>query len=90
MSEVIHPDAETPAAPQTQYFKGRGALSNPMGRFETTVRERDIDWNPEEDSSPKTVFIKDATQSIIAYNTSPDVGFNASISSYRGCEQGCV
>ncbi|HUS36128.1 MAG TPA: PA0069 family radical SAM protein [Verrucomicrobiae bacterium] len=90
MSEVIHPDAETPAAPQTQCFKGRGALSNPLGRFETTVRERDIDWNPEEDSSPKTVFIKDATQSIIAYNTSPDVGFNASINSYRGCEHGCV
>jgi len=94
-AEAVNPavpnsDSETPSAPQTQYFKGRGALSNPLGRFEKTTYERDIDWNPEEDSSPKTQFIKDATQSIIAYNTSPDVGFNASINSYRGCEHGCV
>ena len=87
---VPNSDSETPSAPKTQYFKGRGALSNPLGRFEKTTYERDIEWNPEEDSSPKTQFIKDATQSIIAYNTSPDVGFNASINSYRGCEHGCV
>jgi DNA repair photolyase len=87
---VPNSDSETPSAPKTQYFKGRGALSNPLGRFEKTTYERDIDWNPEEDSSPKTQFIKDNTQSIIAYNTSPDVGFNASINSYRGCEHGCV
>jgi DNA repair photolyase len=83
-------DPEAPVAPQTQYFKGRGALSNPLGRFEKASYERDIDWNPEEDPGPKTQFIKDTTQTIIAYNTSPDVGFNASINSYRGCEHGCV
>ena len=87
---VPQSDPEAPAAPQTQHFKGRGALSNPNGRFESIVLERDIDWNPEEDSSPRTQFIKDATQTIIAYNNSPDVGFNASINSYRGCEHGCV
>jgi DNA repair photolyase len=87
---VPQSDAEAPAAPQFQYFKGRGALSNPNGRFESTTLERDIDWNPEENSSPKTQFIKDATQTIIAYNNSPDIGFNASINSYRGCEHGCV
>jgi DNA repair photolyase len=90
VSQAVQNDPETPAAPQTQYFKGRGALSNPNGRFESTALGRDIDWNPEEDPSPKTQFIKDATQTIIAYNKSPDVGFNASINSYRGCEHGCV
>lgn len=88
------PDSSDSPAPVAsavvRHFKGRGALSNPEGRFESTTAERDIDWNPEEDSSPKTQFIKDATQSIIAYNSSPDVGFNASINAYRGCEHGCV
>src|SRR5262249_43927356 len=28
--------------------------------------------------------------SIIAYNDSPDVGFDASINPYRGCEHGCI
>jgi DNA repair photolyase len=86
----ISPEPDAPVAPQTRAWKGRGALSNPNGRFEKTSFETDIDWNPEEDSSPKTEFIKDATQSIITYNNSPDVGFNASINAYRGCEHGCV
>ena len=30
------------------------------------------------------------SKSLIAYNNSPDVGFNASINPYRGCEHGCV
>jgi DNA repair photolyase len=83
-------EPEAPPARATRHFKGRGALSNPEGRFEKTTAERDIDWNPEEDSAPKTQFLKDATQSIITYNNSPDVGFNASINAYRGCEHGCV
>jgi DNA repair photolyase len=87
---VSQPDPDAPVAPQTQFFKGRGALSNPHGRFEKTTSERDIDWNLEEDPSPKIEFLKDTTQSVIAYNNSPDVGFNASINSYRGCEHGCV
>src|SRR3954454_9479995 len=89
-SSPIPPEPDTPAAPQTRAWKGRGALSNPNGRFESTKLEREIDFDPEEESSPKTEFIKDATQTIITYNTSPDVGFNASINAYRGCEHGCV
>lgn len=81
---------EMPVPPATRHLKGRGALTNPNGRFESTTFERDTDWNPEEDPSPKTQFLKDSTQTIIAYNTSPDVGFNASINAYRGCEHGCV
>jgi DNA repair photolyase len=87
-AEMIDP--EPSPAKETHFFKGRGALANPNGRFDKATFERDIDWNPEEDPSPKTEFLKDTTQSIIAYNNSPDVGFNASINAYRGCEHGCI
>jgi DNA repair photolyase len=48
------------------------------------------EWDEPEDPSIRTVFLKDETRSIIAYNDSPDVGFNASINPYRGCEHGCI
>ncbi|MGN6386627.1 MAG: PA0069 family radical SAM protein [Verrucomicrobiota bacterium] len=73
-----------------QSIKGRGASNNPTNRFENTSLERDIDWNPEEDSAPHTQVLKDTTSSIIAYNQSPDVGFDAGINVYRGCEHGCA
>lgn len=73
-----------------QPIKGRGASNNPTNRFENTSLERDIDWNPEEDSAPHTQVLKDTTSSIIAYNQSPDVGFDAGINVYRGCEHGCA
>jgi DNA repair photolyase len=71
-------------------IRGRGAASNPANRFERShyaVSEWD---EAEEVSSPDTVLLKDRTRSIIAYNDSPDVGFDASINPYRGCEHGCV
>jgi DNA repair photolyase len=68
----------------------RGAIDNPPNRFESIVLERDADWNPEDDPLPQTQFLKDDTQTIIAYNDSPDIGFEASINPYRGCEHGCI
>ncbi len=68
---------------------GRGATSNPANRFEKISLERDDEWNPEEDPAPRTQFLSDLSQSIISYNDSPDIPFNASINSYRGCEHGC-
>src|SRR5262245_3624103 len=47
-------------------------------------------WDEPEDPSRHTVFLKDDTRTIINYNDSPDVGFNASINPYRGCEHGCI
>jgi DNA repair photolyase len=76
--------------PAPESIKGRGASSNPTNRFLSTSLEPDIDWNPEDDPSPRTQVIKDTTQTIIAYNSSPDVGFDASINAYRGCEHGCA
>jgi DNA repair photolyase len=68
---------------------GRGAASNPANRFERISLERDADWYPEQDSAPATQFLRDRSQSIIAYNDSPDIPFSASINPYRGCEHGC-
>jgi DNA repair photolyase len=68
----------------------RGAAENPPNRFEKIHLERDEDWNPEEDPLPRTQFLKDNTKTIIAYNDSPDIGFEASVNPYRGCEHGCI
>ncbi len=69
---------------------GRGAADNPPNRFEKLHYVRDPDAADPDDPAPRTQFLKDASRSIIAYNDSPDVGFEASINPYRGCEHGCV
>jgi len=73
-------------------IKGRGAASNPAGRFDALRRERvDDGWESfEPDPNPKTVLLPDATRTIITRNRSPDVGFDRSINPYKGCEHGCV
>lgn len=71
-------------------MKGRAAAANPANRFESILLERDVDWDPTEDPAPQTQFLRDATTTFITYNNSPDVGFEASINPYRGCEHGCI
>src|SRR5262245_10052708 len=44
----------------------------------------------DEDGAIKTQYLKDSSRSLITYNDSPDVGFEASINPYRGCEHGCI
>ena len=68
----------------------RGAAENPPNRFEKLRLEPDADWNPEEDVLPRTQFYVDQGRTAIAHNDSPDVGFNASLNPYRGCEHGCI
>jgi len=68
----------------------RGAGSNPANRFEKIHFEPDADWDPEEDPLPRTQFLKDRTSTLITYNDSPDIGSEASINPYRGCEHGCI
>ncbi|MBI1748147.1 MAG: PA0069 family radical SAM protein [Acidobacteria bacterium] len=73
--------------------RGRGATANPASRFDRITYVPDLDTaESEEDEkpSPITQFLKDTSRSIIATNDSPDIGFNASINPYRGCEHGCV
>ncbi|HUO12359.1 MAG TPA: PA0069 family radical SAM protein [Caulobacteraceae bacterium] len=73
--------------------KGRGAQSNVSGRFESLVRESFDDGWTEEDIQPpplRTQVTAERSKTIIARNTSPDVGFDRSINPYRGCEHGCI
>ena len=70
--------------------RGRGSAGNPKNRFESIERIPEPPDETDETSSPQTQFFPDTTKSIIAYNDSPDVGFDASINPYRGCEHGCV
>jgi DNA repair photolyase len=73
-----------------QPIPSRGAAGNPANRFEKIELERDADWDPEQDSAPTTQFLRDSSSTIIARNDSPDVGFEASVNPYRGCEHGCI
>jgi len=71
---------------------GRGAASNPAGRFEPTRSvAADDSWGSLDEPLPKleTVVRPESAQTIIARNRSPDVPFTQSINPYRGCEHGC-
>src|SRR5436190_625383 len=70
-------------------MKGRGASWNPQNRFETLAYAVD-DEAERDENAPKTLYLRDPSRSIIATNDSPDVGFDASINPYRGCEHGCI
>jgi DNA repair photolyase len=78
--------------------KGRGAVSNRPGRYELGERPREDDgWGQAQacddgDALPPlaTIVTIDASRSAIAWNESPDVGFDRSVNPYRGCEHGCV
>ena len=70
--------------------RGRGAAVNPKNRFESIERVPEPPQDSDDISSPQTQFFVDSSKSIIAYNDSPDVGFEASVNPYRGCEHGCV
>jgi DNA repair photolyase len=75
-----------------QTFKGRGALSNPAGRFDAfTLEQTEDGWYRDEvpDSINETV-LPDSARGMITSNDSPDVGFDLSINPYRGCSHACV
>jgi len=46
-------------------------------------------WTDPDDPPPETVFLRDATRSILSFNESPDVGFDVGVNPYRGCAHGC-
>ena len=73
--------------------KGRGSLTNAVGRFEGYDRVAiDDGWgSADEPVLPLgTTLTEDTTRTIIARNRSPDVPFDRSINPYRGCEHGCI
>jgi len=73
-------------------IKGRGALSNPPGRFDklTQVLESDGWYEEEQPNKVETTVLPEPARSIISRNNSPDIGFGQSINPYRGCEHACI
>ena len=77
--------------------KGRGTPENPANRFDQLEIEPDVEALEElrasdpdfEVPKPQTVYYRDDSQTIISRNSSPDIGFEASLNPYRGCEHGC-
>jgi DNA repair photolyase len=75
--------------------KGRGAVGNAEGRFETRrIRPEDYGWDTgvENDAPPRlpTTVTPEKTRTILSRNDSPDIPFDRSINPYKGCEHGCV
>ena len=74
--------------------KGRGAVSNPSGRFDQEERFPVDDgwWELEDDLAAKlkTEIMPDFSKSVISRNSSPDIPFDRSINPYKGCEHGCI
>ncbi len=86
--------------------KGRGAIGNPSGRYESQTRQLIDDgwaeggwaegWTGQAGRGAGTAPALatevgiDASRTVIARNASPDVPFDRSINPYRGCEHGCV
>ncbi len=99
------PDLDLPAVPDptlpNQAVKGRGAVSNRPGRYELGERPLEDDgWSratrlasgdPDGEPPPlATTVTLDSSRTIMAHNQSPDVPFDRSINTYRGCEHGCI
>jgi DNA repair photolyase len=76
-------------------FKGRGAASNPEGRFETIRHHAEDDgWQhavlDEDLARPRTEVTEECARSVITRNDSPDIYFSQAMNPYRGCEHGCI
>jgi DNA repair photolyase len=81
--------------PDRRALKGRGAASNPEGRFENVRHQAEDDGWPHElldeaTPRPRTEVTEERARSVISRNDSPDIGFSQAINPYRGCEHGCI
>jgi len=80
-------------ADRHQVEKGRGAVTNPAGRFEsTTLTPEDDGWGSLDAPlpNPATTLIAEFPKHAITTNVSPDVPFDQSLNPYQGCEHGCI
>jgi DNA repair photolyase len=73
-------------------FTGRGALSNPPGRFDLQKLEAvDDGWYLEDEpDSLATTLEPERARTVISHNDSPDIPFEQSINPYRGCSHACI
>lgn len=92
--EFIEPEPWIAARPEA--IKGRGAVSNIVGRYETQRIELvDDGWaNYRDDTfiqpALKTSVTPELAKTILSHNQSPDLPFSVSLNPYRGCEHGCI
>jgi DNA repair photolyase len=72
--------------------RGRGAVSNASGRYESREREAfDDGWEGLGTLEPLATQVQiEPARTIITTNQSPDISFDQSINPYRGCEHGCI
>ena len=80
-------------ADRQQVEKGRGAVTNPAGRFEaTTLTPEDDGWGSLDEplQSSVTTLTPEFPRHAITTNRSPDVPFDQSLNPYQGCEHGCI
>ena len=72
--------------------RGRGAVTNPSGRYEPHAKVAfDDGWQSLEELPPFATHVtEEKARRIITRNDSPDIGFDRSINPYRGCEHGCI
>ncbi|AUD01342.1 PA0069 family radical SAM protein [Spirosoma pollinicola] len=78
----------------SDYRKGRGAQFNLANSFLAHQYEPDNLGDAFDDDFPaptvKTQFFEETPKQIISRPNSPDIGFQASINPYQGCEHGCI
>ncbi|GAB4039590.1 PA0069 family radical SAM protein [Spirosoma gilvum] len=76
------------------YKKGRGAQFNTANSFAKHQYESADAQASFDDDFPepviKTQFFDETPKQIISRPNSPDIGFEASINPYQGCEHGCI
>jgi DNA repair photolyase len=95
-AKVIPPELRSAAHSRSPAATpARGATFNPANRFERlAISFDDAAVNEAGLTEPgpalRTQFFRDHASSLITRNTSPDLGFAASINPYRGCEHGCA
>jgi DNA repair photolyase len=75
--------------------KGRGAAVQPANPYLSIQSEADLEHVALDEEylaelgRPPTEYFSDESQTIVAENDSPDIGFRYSVNPYRGCAHGC-
>ncbi|MCB1396774.1 MAG: PA0069 family radical SAM protein [Rhodobacteraceae bacterium] len=89
---MSRPRPPLPAADPALRAPARGTLAQPAPRYDRQAREWAHDgWDiPEESRSVAREVALETPRSVIAWNQSPDLGFNRAVNPYRGCEHGCI
>jgi DNA repair photolyase len=76
--------------------KGRGSAIRPANRFGESHAQTDLEHIGDDSellaelAESRTVYLPDASRSIISENDSPDLNFRYSLNPYRGCQHGCA